>query len=71
MLTLDTGALHRENLRIETAPSLHRYNSTGFFLLGYLKDQVFRTKVSSLVEPRAIINSAFASDTQDAGKHMW
>jgi hypothetical protein len=34
-----------------------------FFFLGYVKDQIFRKKIDSLVELRARINIAVASVT--------
>jgi hypothetical protein len=41
-----------------------------FFLWGYVKDYAFRPKVGSVVQLRARINSAVASDIPDAEKHM-
>jgi hypothetical protein len=42
-----------------------------FFFWDYVKDQVFRTKVGSLVELRARINNAVASETPQMLENTW
>jgi hypothetical protein len=54
------------------APLLPRYNPIGFFFFwGYVKDQVFRTKVGSVVKLSARINNAVASVTPQMLENTW
>jgi hypothetical protein len=51
------------------APSLLRYNPTGFFAWGYEKDQVFRPKLGVWLTSCTNIQCSCLCDTPDDGKH--
>jgi hypothetical protein len=53
------------------APSLPRYYSTGFFLLGLCKGPGIPFKFGSVVELRARINNAVASVTPQMLENTW
>jgi hypothetical protein len=53
------------------APSLSRYNPTRIIFSGYIKDEVFRTKVGSGVEFHARINNAVDSVTPQILENTW